>query len=157
MGASNRSFQIVNIDTARVVYAGFSGVMQRPRQSGDPIYSFRVFGSGEEIPGSGILNAFRAKMNSDVRDAERLAVTIDMTMGYNAYTRSHLGVKYGLAQLAVHTVQVLGYTTLSRVSEYLQVCLTFAHLVRCVFPSTPFLYRLVYYQVLQNCVSKCVC
>ena len=109
MGASNRSFQIVNIDTARVVYAGFSGVMQRPRQSDDPIYSFRVlaavrkfleengidtnfFDNSQYIRNTkaGMLYAFRAEMNSDVRDTERLAVTVDMIMGYNAYTRSHL-------------------------------------------------------------------
>lgn len=39
---------------------------------------------------AGMLYAFRAEMNSDVRDTERLAVTVDMIMGYNAYTRSHL-------------------------------------------------------------------
>jgi hypothetical protein len=44
-----------------------------------------------------------------------------MIMGYDAQIRKQLGKKYGLAQLAAHTAQVIGYTTLSRVSEYLQV------------------------------------
>lgn len=68
----------------------------------------------------GMVNAYRVESNSDARDSERLAITIDTIVGFDAHTREQLGSKYGLAQLAVHTAQILGYTTLSRVSEYLQ-------------------------------------
>ena len=61
-------------------------------------------------------------MNTDEEDPSRLAITVDMIMGYNAQTKKQLGKNYGLAQLAVHTAQIMGYTTtLSRVSEYVQV------------------------------------
>ena len=70
---------------------------------------------------AGMINVFRAEMNGDERDPERLAITIDMILGYDKYTRDLLGAKYGLVQMAVYTAQVLGYTTLSRISEYLLV------------------------------------
>jgi hypothetical protein len=68
-----------------------------------------------------MVNAYRAELNRDEGDSSRLAITIDMKLGYDAQTKRQLGEKYGLAQLAVHIAQVMGYTTLSRVSEYLQV------------------------------------
>ena len=68
---------------------------------------------------AGILKPYRAELNRDEGDPSRLAITVDMIMGYDAQTKKQLGKKYGLAQL--HTAQVMGYTTLSRVSEYLQM------------------------------------
>ena len=70
---------------------------------------------------AGMVNAYRAELNRNEGDPSRLAITVDMIVGSDTQTRKQLGEKYGLAQLAVHTAQLLGYTTLSRVSEYLQV------------------------------------
>ena len=63
------------------------------------------------------MNAYRAEMNRDEADPARLAITIDMIMQQDKNLRESQG--YGIAQMAVHTAQLLGYTTLSRVSEYL--------------------------------------
>jgi hypothetical protein len=65
----------------------------------------------------GMVNAYRAEVNKEDKDPERLAITIDMIMGQDRNLRGKPG--YGIVQLAVHTAQLLGYTTLSRVSEYL--------------------------------------
>jgi hypothetical protein len=59
--------------------------------------------------------AYLAEVNKEDRDPERLAITIDMIMGQYRNLRGKQG--YGIAQMAVHTAQLLGYTTLSRVSE----------------------------------------
>jgi hypothetical protein len=64
-----------------------------------------------------MVNAYRAEVNKEDRDPERLAITIDMIMGQDRNLRGKQG--YGIVQMAVHTAQLLGYTTLSRVSEYL--------------------------------------
>jgi hypothetical protein len=68
---------------------------------------------------AGMVNAYRAELNRD--KPSRLAITVDMIVGSDIQTKKQLGEKYGLVQLAVHTAQLSGYTTLSRVSEYLQV------------------------------------
>ena len=68
---------------------------------------------------SGMVHAYRAEMNKDVKDPERLQISIDMIIRHDAYLRR--STDYGLVQLAVHTAQLLGYSTLSRVSEYLLV------------------------------------
>ena len=60
---------------------------------------------------AGMVNAYRAELNRD--KPSRLAITVDMIVGSDIQTRKQLGEKYGLAQLAVHTAQLLGYTTLS--------------------------------------------
>ena len=65
----------------------------------------------------GMVNAYRAEMSRDEADPARLAITIDMIMQQDKNLRESQG--YGIAQMAVHTAQLLGYTTLSRVSEYL--------------------------------------
>lgn len=66
---------------------------------------------------SGMVNTYRAEMNKDEKDPQRLPISIDMIIGYDKHLRC--SKDYGLAQLAVHTAQLLGYSTLSRVSEYL--------------------------------------
>ena len=66
----------------------------------------------------GMVNTYRAEMNRDVKDPERLQVSIDMIVGYDRHLRATRD--YGLMQLAVHTAQLFGYSTLSRVSEYLE-------------------------------------
>ena len=58
-----------------------------------------------------MVNAYRAELNRDEGDPSRLAITVDMIMGYDAQTKKRLGKTYGLAQLAVHIVQVMGYPT----------------------------------------------
>lgn len=68
---------------------------------------------------SGMVHTYRAEMNKDVKDPERLQISIDMIIGHDAYLRR--SADYGLVQLAVHTAQLLGYSTLSRVSEYLLI------------------------------------
>ena len=65
----------------------------------------------------GMVNAYRAEINKDEADPARLALTIDMIMRQDKNLREIKG--YGIAQMAVHTAMLLGYTTLSRVSEYL--------------------------------------
>jgi hypothetical protein len=44
-----------------------------------------------------MLNAYRAELNRDEGDPSRLAITVDMIMGYDAQTEKQLGKKYGLA------------------------------------------------------------
>ena len=64
------------------------------------------------------MSAYRAEMNRDEADPARFAITIDMIMRQDKNLRESQG--YGIAQMAVHTTaQLLGYITLSRVSEYL--------------------------------------
>ena len=66
---------------------------------------------------AGMVNTYRAEMNKELDDSERLPISIDMIIGQDKILRREPG--YGIAQMAVHTAQLLGYTTLSRVSEYL--------------------------------------
>lgn len=66
---------------------------------------------------AGMVNTYRAEMNKDVQDPQRLPISIDMIIGQDRKLRC--SKDYGLAQLAVHTAQLLAYSTLSRVSEYL--------------------------------------
>lgn len=68
---------------------------------------------------AGMVNAYRAEVNIDERDSERLAVSVDMIVGNDKYLQHKSN--YGIAQRAVYVAQILGYTTLSRVSEYLLV------------------------------------
>jgi len=75
----------------------------------------------------GMVNTYRAEMNKDVKDPERLQVSIDMIVGYDRHLRATRD--YGLMQLAVHTAQLFGYSTLSRVSEYLETSEEAEHLL----------------------------
>jgi hypothetical protein len=68
---------------------------------------------------AGMVNAYRAELNRDEGDPSRLAITVDMIVGSDIQTRKQLGEKYGLAQLAVHTAQLSGYT---HYHEYLNTC-----------------------------------
>ena len=63
-----------------------------------------------------MVNAYRAEMNRNEADPARLGITIDMIMRQDKNLRESKG--YGIAQMAEHTAILLGYTTLSRVSEY---------------------------------------
>ena len=77
---------------------------------------------------AGMVNAYRMTLNQDVKDKERLCISIGMIQDYNAHLRQSLP-KYGVVQMAVHAAQLLGYTTLSRVSEYLLVSDEAEHLL----------------------------
>ena len=67
---------------------------------------------------AGMLNAHWVIMNRDVKGTERLPIFIGMIQDYDAYMRL-CPPQYAVAQMDVHAVQLLGYTTLSRVSEHL--------------------------------------
>jgi hypothetical protein len=69
---------------------------------------------------AGMLNAYRVMANRDDQDSTRLPISNGMIQEYNGHLRQILP-HYGIVQLAVYTAQLLGYTTLSRVSEYLLV------------------------------------
>jgi hypothetical protein len=75
-----------------------------------------------------MVNAYRMTLNQDLKDKERLCISIGMIQDYNAHLRQSLP-KYGVVQMAVHAAQLLGYTTLSRVSEYLLVSDEAEHLL----------------------------
>jgi hypothetical protein len=77
---------------------------------------------------AGMLNAYRMTLNRDVKDNERLYISIGMIQDSDAYLRQSLPT-YGVVQMAVHAAQLLGYTTLSRVSEYLLVSAEAEHLL----------------------------
>jgi hypothetical protein len=67
-------------------------------------------------------------LNRDVKDNERLYISIGMIQDYDAYLRQSPPT-YGVVPMAVHAAQLLGYTTLSRVSEYLLVFAEAEHLL----------------------------
>ena len=68
---------------------------------------------------AGMVRAYRAEVNKDERDSERLAISVDMIVGNDRYLQHKLN--YDIARRAVYVAKILGYTTLSRVSEYLFV------------------------------------
>ena len=77
-----------------------------------------------------MLNAYRMIVNRDVKDTERLHTSIGMIQDCDAYMRLCLP-QYGVVQMvAVHAAQLLGYTTLSRVSE----CILFQMRSGCLVP-----------------------
>jgi hypothetical protein len=60
--------------------------------------------------------AYRVKTGKTAKDAVHLPVSMDMIQGHHAAGRRGM---YTTIDLAVYTAEVLAYTTLSRVSEYL--------------------------------------
>jgi hypothetical protein len=60
--------------------------------------------------------AYRVQTGVTDKDALRLPISIDMILGHHKRTR--MGA-YTCVDLAVYTAEILAYTTLSRVSEYL--------------------------------------
>jgi hypothetical protein len=77
---------------------------------------------------AGMLNAYRMTLNRAVKDKERLPISIGIIQDFDAYLRQSLPT-YGVVQMTVHAAQLLGYTTLSRVSEYLLVSAEAEHLL----------------------------
>ena len=69
---------------------------------------------------AGMMLSYRMTMNRDEHDSKRMSVSIGMIQDYDAYLRSSLP-HYGVVQMASYVAQLLGYTTLSRVSEYLLI------------------------------------
>ena len=68
--------------------------------------------------------AYRIKTGITVKDTVRLPVSMDMIQGHHAATQRG---EYTAIDLAVYTAQVLAFTTLSRVSEYLYTSKVSAH------------------------------
>ena len=60
--------------------------------------------------------AYRIETEITVKDTVRLPVSMDMTQCHHAAIQRG---EYTAIDLAVYTAQVLAFTTLSRVSEYL--------------------------------------
>ena len=60
--------------------------------------------------------AYRIETGITVKDTVRMPVSMDMIQGHHAATQRR---EYTVIDLAVYTAQVLAFTTLSRVSEYL--------------------------------------
>ena len=65
----------------------------------------------------GMAQLYRVIHNAHPRDSERLSVTIDMIIGYYI----HLTInECSIVDETVYTAQLFGFTTISRVSEYLE-------------------------------------
>jgi hypothetical protein len=60
---------------------------------------------------------YRVMHNEHLRDSERLGVTIDMILDYH---RHMTRVQCSVVDEAVYTAELLGFTTVARVSEYLE-------------------------------------
>ncbi len=60
--------------------------------------------------------AYRIETGITVKDTVRMPVSMDMIQGHHAAAQRG---EYTVIDLAVYTAQVLAFTTLSRVSEYL--------------------------------------
>ena len=69
--------------------------------------------------------AYRLTTGITDKDPLRLPVSADMIIGHHRAVK--LGVTYTLVDLAVYTAEVLAYTTLARVSEYLHTGARSAH------------------------------
>ena len=70
---------------------------------------------------AGMMNSYRMTANRDIiKDKRRMPISIGMIQDYDSHLRSSLP-HYGVVQMASHAAQLLAYTTLSRVSEYLLV------------------------------------
>ena len=61
--------------------------------------------------------AYRIRTGITDKDTARIPATVDMIVGYNQSVKK-AGI-YTIIDMAVYTAEVLAYTTLSRVSEYL--------------------------------------
>ncbi len=68
--------------------------------------------------------AYRVKTGITEKDTVRMPVSMDMIQGHNATVPRE---SYTVVDLAVYTAEVLAYTTLSRVSEYLYTGKTGTH------------------------------
>jgi hypothetical protein len=69
-------------------------------------------------------NRLRVETGITVKDTVRLPVSMDMIQGHHAAVQREI---YTAINLAVYTAQVLAFTTLSRVSEYLYTGESGAH------------------------------
>lgn len=72
----------------------------------------RLLGDSQYIRNTkaGMVRAYRAEVNKDERDSERLAISVDMIVGNDKYLQHKLN--YDIAQRAVYVAKILGYTTL---------------------------------------------
>ena len=68
--------------------------------------------------------AYRIETGITIKDTVRLPVSMDMIQGHHAANRRG---EYTAIDLAVYTAQILAFTTLSRVSEYLYTGKTGTH------------------------------
>ena len=93
-------------------------IIQKFLQNGGVAITFMANSQYISNTKAAIKIAYRDETGITVKDIVRLPVSIDMIQGHHAEVRCG---EYTAIDLAVYTAEVLAFTTLSRVSEYMLI------------------------------------